>query len=78
MWSIAPFIGAVAAVSKEVGWAVLPVFMSGLSPFIILVRSLFVTKKAFWKLSSFDYACGAVLDWLWFFGMLSSRILTWL
>ena len=59
MWSIAPFIGAVAAVSNGVGWAVLPVFMSGLSPFIILVSS-FVTKKAFWKLSSFDYACGAV------------------
>jgi len=59
MWSIAPFIAAAAAISNGVGWAVLPVFMSGLSPFLIFTAS-FVTKKAYWKLASFDYVCGAL------------------
>jgi hypothetical protein len=59
MWSIAPFIAGAAAVSNGVGWAVLPVFMSGISPFLIFTAS-FVTKKAYWKLALFDYVCGAL------------------
>ena len=59
MWSIATFIAAAAAVSNGVGWAVLPVFMAGFSPFLIFIAS-FVTKKAYWKLSSFDYFCGVL------------------
>ena len=68
MWSIAPFIGAAAAVSSGVGWTALPVFMSGLSPFLIFIAS-FLTKKAYWKLTKFDYFCGtlsalALILWL--------------
>ncbi len=59
MWTIAPFIAAAAAISNGVGWAVLPVLMSGVSPFLIFIAS-FVTKKAYWKLASFDYVCGAL------------------
>jgi len=59
MWSIAPFIATAASVSSGVGWAALPVFMSGLSPFLIFVAS-FVTKKAQWKLALFDYVCGVL------------------
>src|SRR5208283_2829807 len=59
MWSIAPFIAATAAISNGVGWAVLPVFMSGVSPLLIFTAS-FVKKKAYWKLASFDYVCGAL------------------
>jgi hypothetical protein len=59
MWTIAPLIAAAAAVSNGVGWAALPVFMSGFSPFLIFTAS-FVTKKAYWKLASFDYVCGAL------------------
>jgi len=57
MWSIAPLIATAAAVSNGVGWAVLPVFMSGFSPLMIFTAS-FLVKKAEWKLSTFDYACG--------------------
>lgn len=57
MWSIAPFIATAAAVSNGVGWAVIPVFMSGFSPFLVFTASFF-NKKAYWKLSSFDYLCG--------------------
>jgi hypothetical protein len=59
MWSIAPFIAAAAAISNGVGWAVLPVFMSGFSPFLIFSAS-FVTKKAHWTLTLFDYVCGVL------------------
>lgn len=68
MWSIAPFIATAAALSDGVGWAVIPVFMSGAMPFLIFTASFF-TKKAYWKLSSFDYLCGtlsgiAIILWL--------------
>ncbi len=57
MWAIAPFIATAAAVSSGVGLAALPVFMSGLSPFIIFAAS-FVSKNSHWTLVSFDYICG--------------------
>jgi hypothetical protein len=59
MWSIAPFIATAAAMSKGVGWAALPVFMSGLAPFLVFAAS-FVSKKAHWRLASFDYVCGVL------------------
>jgi hypothetical protein len=68
MWTIAPFTATFAAVSNGVTWAAVPVFMSGLSPFLILLAS-FLNKKAYWKLSAFDYLCGALSAlalFLWF------------
>ncbi|MCW3983627.1 MAG: hypothetical protein NWE96_06480 [Candidatus Bathyarchaeota archaeon] len=59
MWAVAPFIATAAAVSSGVGWAVVPVFMSGFSPFLIFAASFFC-KKAYWKLSTFDYLCGVL------------------
>jgi hypothetical protein len=59
MWSIAPFIATAAAISNGVGWAALPVFMSGVSPFLIFTAS-FVSKKVHWTLESFDYVCGVL------------------
>ncbi len=59
MWSVAPFIATAAAVADGTGLAVIPVFVSGLSPFLILTASFF-TKKAYWKTTPFDYLCGAL------------------
>jgi hypothetical protein len=59
MWAIAPLIATAAALSNGVGWAVLPVFMAGFSPLLIFTASYF-TKKAYWKLSTFDYVCGVL------------------
>jgi hypothetical protein len=69
MWAFAPIIAAVAMVSNGVTWPALPVFMSGFSPLLIFLASFFI-KGAYWKLSAFDYGCGAlsalalVLWWL--------------
>jgi hypothetical protein len=68
MWSVAPFIAAAAAMSSGVTWAVVPVLMSGISPFLIFVASFF-HKNAYWKLAKFDYLCGVlsgVAFVLWF------------
>lgn len=58
MWSVAPLIGTAAALSEGVTWAVLPVFMAGFGPFLILLAS-FINPNAYWKLETFDYLCGA-------------------
>lgn len=59
MWTAAPFISTAAAVSTGVGWSVLPVFMSGFTPFLILLSSFFI-RGAYWKLKRFDYVCGVL------------------
>src|SRR5688572_21588753 len=58
MWAIAPLIAAIAAFSEGVTWAVVPVFVSGFGPLLIFVAS-FMNKKAYWKLTKFDYYCAA-------------------
>ncbi len=68
-WAVAPLIASFAAMSKGVTWAALPIFLTGFVPLCIFIVSLFV-KKAYWKLSAFDYFCGIfallalVLWWL--------------
>ena len=68
MWTIAPLVATAASVSNGVDWAVIPVFISGFSPLLVFTASFF-SKKAYWKLSTFDYLCGmlsglAVALWL--------------
>lgn len=58
MWSVAPIIGTAAALSDGVRWAVLPVFMAGLGPLVVVLAS-FLNKESYWKLERFDYVCGA-------------------
>lgn len=58
MWTVAPFIATVAAVSAGATFAAVPIFMSGFIPLLILIAS-FVNRKAYWKLEKFDYICGA-------------------
>jgi len=57
MWSVAPLIATVAALSNGVSWAVLPVFMAGFCPFLVLIAS-FVNPNSYWKLGTLDYVCG--------------------
>ena len=59
IWAIAPLTAAAASFSSGVTWAVLPVFISGFIPLLILIAS-FANKHAYWKLNAFDYICGAL------------------
>ena len=58
MWSIAPLIATAASLSAGVTWAVVPVFISGFCPLLVLGAS-FVNPHSYWKLEKFDYLCGA-------------------
>ncbi|MDD5749588.1 MAG: hypothetical protein PHO91_02250 [Patescibacteria group bacterium] len=59
MWSIAPLIATSAALSDGVRLAVLPVFMAGFAPLLVFIVS-FANKKSYWRLRTFDYACGTL------------------
>ncbi len=59
MWSIAPFIATIAAITNGVGLAVLPVFMAGFTPLLVFIVS-FLNKNSYWKLSRQDYLCGVM------------------
>jgi len=58
MWSITPLIAFAAAVTDGVGLAAIPVFASGFVTLLILLVS-FANPRAYWKLTTFDYLCGA-------------------
>lgn len=57
LWAIVPLISVTAAYFNGVRWAVLPVFIIGLSPALILLAS-FYNKNAVWKTQPFDFVCG--------------------
>jgi hypothetical protein len=57
LWSAAPLIGGFAALSEGASLALIPVFLAGIGPLIILIAS-YKNKNAYWKLRPFDYACG--------------------
>jgi len=58
LWALAPFIGVAASLSDGVTWSALPVFCAGFGPLLIFLAS-FVNKKAYWKITKFDWVCGA-------------------
>lgn len=57
IWMLAPFIGVFFQLKAGAGLSVLPVFMAGFGPFLVIVFSL-VKKNAFWKINTFDIVCG--------------------
>lgn len=57
LWALAPLIATAAALVKGVGLAVLPVFMVGFGPLLVLFAS-YTNRNAYWKLGALDYICG--------------------
>ena len=58
MWMLAPFIGVFFQLKAGAGLSVLPVFMAGFGPFLVIVFSLWI-KNGYWKIKAFDLTCGA-------------------
>jgi hypothetical protein len=58
MWMLAPFIGVFFQLKAGAGLSVLPVFMAGFGPFLVITFSLLI-KNAYWKINTFDLICGA-------------------
>lgn len=60
LWAFAPLIATGAALSANAdGWSTVRIFMSGFGPLLVFT-SAFIVKQGYWKLSKFDYACGAL------------------
>ncbi len=60
LWAFVPLIATGAALSAHAdGWATVRIFMSGFGPLLVFVFA-FIARQSYWKLSSFDYACGAL------------------
>jgi hypothetical protein len=56
-WMLAPFIGTFLQIQAGAGLSVLPVFMAGFVPFLVLIAAL-LKQNAYWKITAFDIACG--------------------
>lgn len=69
LWGFAPLIATGAALSAHAdNWATVRIFMSGFGPLLVFL-SAFIVRRGFWKLSAFDFVCGALslvalLAWL--------------
>lgn len=60
LWAFAPLIATGAALSANADpWATVRIFMSGFGPLLIFIAA-FIVSQSYWKLSVFDYACGAL------------------
>jgi len=59
LWSIAPMIAFAAQIRQGVGLEALMTFSTGFLPLLTFIAT-FVNKKAEWKLTGFDLACGAL------------------
>lgn len=57
VWMLAPFIGVFFQLKAGAGLSVLPVFMAGFGPLIIIIAAL-IKKNNYWKATAFDVYCG--------------------
>lgn len=60
LWTLIPLIAFFAMLQKEVSITpLITTFLSGFIPLLIFAAS-FLNKKAFWRITKFDYICGAL------------------
>ncbi len=59
IWALAPLIGSWLSWKAGAGLSVLPVFMAGFNPVLVLVAS-FVIKNGYWHITKFDIYCGVL------------------
>ena len=60
MWALAPLIGFAAAWSSGADfWANARIFLAGFLPLIVFLSS-FLNSHSYWKLTRFDFVCGAL------------------
>lgn len=59
LWALAPLIAFTAQIGEGVGWQIVMTFMVGFGPLLVFIAS-FLNRKAYWKISRLDIACGAL------------------
>ncbi|MES2315334.1 MAG: hypothetical protein V4486_01210 [Patescibacteria group bacterium] len=59
IWTLAPFIASYFQLKAGARFSVLPVFLAGFGPLLVIIAS-FWSKNKYWKLSLFDIICGTL------------------
>jgi len=57
IWMLAPLLGFFFQLKAGAGLSVIPVFMAGFGPFLVLLVSIF-RKNGYWKITFLDTICG--------------------
>lgn len=57
LWTLAPFIAVFLQLKAGAGMSVLPVFMAGFGPLLVVIVSIF-RKNSYWKFGTLDIICG--------------------
>ncbi len=57
IWMLAPFIGVFFQLKAGASLSVLPTFMAGFGPLLVIIFSLW-NKNAYWKIEKLDIICG--------------------
>ena len=59
IWMLAPFIGVFFQLKAGAGLVVLPVFLAGFGPLVVIIISLF-KKNSIWRITKLDFFCGTL------------------
>ena len=59
LWALAPLIAFAAQLDEGVGKQAILTFVVGFGPLLVFAAS-FINRKSIWKLTRFDFACGAL------------------
>jgi hypothetical protein len=59
IWMLAPFLGVFFQLQAGARLSVIPVFMAGFGPFLVLLVSL-LKKNGYWKITFLDAVCGTL------------------
>jgi hypothetical protein len=57
LWLLGPFIGVFFQIKAGAGLSVLPIFLAGFGPLIVVIICLF-KRNFIWKITKFDIFCG--------------------
>ena len=72
IWALAPLIGTWLAWKAGAGLSILPVFMAGFNPILVLIAS-FIIKNGYWHITKLDIVCGILALFSLFLWIMTSN-----
>ncbi|MFA5999676.1 MAG: hypothetical protein WC783_01715 [Candidatus Paceibacterota bacterium] len=72
IWALAPLIGTWLAWKAGAGLSILPVFMAGFNPILVLIAS-FIIKNGYWHITKLDIFCGILALFSLFLWIMTSN-----
>ena len=75
IWALAPLLGVFFQLKAGAGLSVLPVFMAGFNPLLVVIAS-FIVKNGYWKITKLDIVCGVLAIFSLILWILTRDLLT--